>query len=114
MSTTILRTLRLSAACLLTTSGTALIAALWLRELGEAAVLDALLGATYLIIGIGLFGQSRFSLFMAALIPGAMALLVLRTTQAEQPIDQLRVTADAIVALICAWLLWRARHEPSR
>ncbi len=113
MITSILRTLRLTSACLLTLSGAALISALWLRELGEAAVLDALLGATYLIIAIGLFGQSRFSLFVAAVIPGAVALTVLRTTGGVLAVDQLRIAADAIVALSCAWILWRVRNEPS-
>ena len=113
MTANILRTLRLTSACLLTLSGTALIAALWLRDLGEAAVLDALLGATYLIIAIGLFGQSRFSLFVAAVIPGAVALTVLRTAGTVHAIDQLRITADTIVAISCAWILWRMRNEAS-
>ncbi|GAB5453643.1 MAG: hypothetical protein Hals2KO_39710 [Halioglobus sp.] len=114
MSTNILRTLRLTSACLLTLSGTALIAALWLRELGETAVLDALLGATYLIIAIGLFGQSRFSLFVAAVIPGAVALTELRTTGTVHAVDQLRIAADTIVAISCAWILWRVRKEASQ
>ena len=50
-------------------SGLGQIAALWLRELTGTALVDGLLGTVYVVIGIGLFGHSRFSLFMAIVIP---------------------------------------------
>ena len=57
------RRLRNFAATLVTLSGIAHIAALWHRELTEAALLDALLGSVYLIIGLGLYGQSFGTLY---------------------------------------------------
>ena len=67
------RPLRLLAAALVAASGAALVAALWLRPLTAEAVLDVLLGAVYLILGIGLLGRSRFSLVLGIVIPGAVA-----------------------------------------
>ncbi len=61
--------LRYTAATLMCLSGLGQIAALWLRELTLTALADGLLGTVYLVIGIGLFGHSRFSLFMAIVIP---------------------------------------------
>ena len=105
--------LRNLAAILITLSGTGQVAALWLRELNGAAVTDALLGAVYLIIGIGLFGQSRFTLFTAIVIPAAAAWYVLTWFPQLGPIYNARLATDAIVALCSAVALWQLRHAPS-
>jgi len=105
--------LRNLAATLITLSGIAHIAALWLRELNGAALADALLGAVYLIIGIGLFGQSRFSLFMAIVIPAVAAALVLNAIPDPDDIYRARVAVDAIVILSSVIVLWSVRKNPS-
>ncbi|MEM1112086.1 MAG: hypothetical protein AAGI11_09285 [Pseudomonadota bacterium] len=66
--------LRLIPAVAMTLTGAALLSALWFRDLNETAVLDALAGAIYLFVAIGLFGSSRFSLFVAMGVAGASAL----------------------------------------
>lgn len=113
MSERVTHGLRLGAAILTTLSGAAQVATLWLRSLDEAALLTALLGAAYLIIGIGLFGRSRFSLFVAIAVPGTVAAVLLRYSGAPDPVSVLRVAVDGLIVLLSAIALWRVRHTPT-
>lgn len=106
------RHLRLLAAVLVTAVGVALVAALWLRPLTSAAVVEALLGAIYLILAIGLLGRSRFSLVLGILIPGAVAATLL-LANASEPLRTLRLAADCAIALCCVLALWQVRHTDS-
>tara|TARA_R110002110_G_scaffold303525_2_gene517647 strand:+ start:14611 stop:14985 length:375 start_codon:yes stop_codon:yes gene_type:complete len=110
---TLVRTLRLLAASLITLSGIGHIAALWMRELSTLAVLDMLTGGVYLIIGLGLFGQSRFSLFMAILIPAAnSAALYLSFPEPDQ--HYLTVIIIDLIIMLCSLIvLWQVRKHPS-
>jgi hypothetical protein len=106
--------LRNLAAVLITLSGTGQVALLWFRELSGAGVLGALLGISYIIIGIGLFGQSRFTLFVAIVVPTVAAALILDTTPLTE-LNQLqtaRVVVDAIVPLCAVTVLLRVRKKP--
>jgi hypothetical protein len=105
------RAIRSVLAVLVCIAGSAQIASLWMRPLSEAAVMDAVLGATYLILAIGLFGQSRFSLFMTALVPGGMAIAIATSSSELMDIERLRLSADSLVALGSVLLLWRARND---
>jgi len=105
--------LRVMAASLLCLSGLAHIAALWHRELSGMAVVDALVGSVYLIIALGLFGQSRFSLFMAIITPVAATAVLLQTLQQPGPVHIVRIGIDLTVALLSAVVLWAVRKEPS-
>lgn len=105
--------LRYLAAGLISLSGGALVAALWLRELNGAAVIDALIGAVYLITGIGLFGQSRFTLFMAIAIPATAAWYVVQYFPGAGPLYDARLAVDAAVVLCSAAALWRVRNAAS-
>ena len=91
-----------------------MVASLWLRDLTQLAVLDALIGAVYLIAGIGLFGHSRFSLFLGIAIPIGISSAFYHYTAEVQAIDQLRYTADGVIALLSAIVLWMVRHQESR
>ena len=113
MSDPISMRLRRFGGSLLIISGFALIASLWMRTLNEVALLDALLGVTYINIAIGLFGHSRFSLFIAALVTGAMAIYLYRSANLEDPFYQVRIAVDALVALLCTYIFWRLRHNSS-
>ncbi|MEE4144341.1 MAG: hypothetical protein V2I26_06035 [Halieaceae bacterium] len=77
--------LRVLAALLITLSGIGQVAALWFRELTGAALIDAFIGVVYIIIGIGLQGQSRFTLFLAIAAPAAAAALVLNASPPGAP-----------------------------
>lgn len=105
--------LRMLAAVLITSSGIGQIAALWLRDLNGTAVIDALLGAVYLITGIGLFGQSRFTLFMAIVIPAAAAWYVLSYFPGAGPVYEARVAVDGLVIVCSVIVLWQVRNDPS-
>jgi hypothetical protein len=105
--------LRTLAASLICVSGVGQIAALWLRELNGTALADGLLGSVYLIIGIGLFGQSRFSLFLAITIPATAISVILYTQpQPELPYN-LHIAIDLVVVLCSTIDLWRVRHNAS-
>jgi hypothetical protein len=107
--------LRNLAATLLTASGISHIAALWFRDIDEAALLGALLGALYLIIGIGLYGQSRFTLFIAILVPATGAWLALNHTPVAvfAALGHAQLGADLAVVVISAVVLVAVRNNPS-
>ena len=105
--------LRTTAACLMSLSGLAQIAALWLRELSGTALVDGLLGTVYLITGIGLFGHSRFSLFVAIVIPAVAGGALLYTLPLPGHAYTLRMAVDAAIVLLCTIVLWQVRHHPS-
>jgi hypothetical protein len=103
--------LRLVAAILITLSGISQVAALWFRELTGAAVIDAMMGVVYIIIGIGLQGQSRFTLFLAIAVPAAAVALVLNsaTATALNMVQIVRLTADLAVIMCTAMVLANTR-----
>ena len=100
--------LRLLAAILITVSGIGQVALLWFRDLTGAALIDAMTGVIYIIIGIGLQGQSRFTLFVAIVVPAAAAVLTLNSTPqgASDPLQIARLAIDfAVIACAAAVLL---------
>lgn len=103
--------LRLTAAIIAVMAGVGRIAALWLQDLSAAAVGDALLGAVYLMIAIGLFGRSRLSLFLALLVPAAASLGTLYGMTDATDGDILRMALDLGIFLFSALELWRTRHH---
>lgn len=105
--------LRYFAAILITLSGIGHIGALWLRELTGEALTDALLGSVYLIIGIGLFGQSRFTLFMAIVIPAIAGALLYNAFPDPGHVHSARLAVDATVVLCSVMVLWQVRNNPS-
>ncbi|MEH6588527.1 MAG: hypothetical protein V7720_18385 [Halioglobus sp.] len=106
-------TLRLLAASLVTLSGAGRVASLWFRELNEQAVAGLLLGAIYLIIGLGLFGQSRFTLFVAIAVCSLVALYTLRSIAVLEPLQQAGLATDLITIVFSATVLWHIRNRPS-
>lgn len=103
--------LRNTAATLMCVSGIGQIASLWLRELTANALVDGLWGTVYLVIGIGLFGQSRFSLFLAMVIPTAATGILFYTVAQPEQVYALRIAIDVVVVLLCAVVLWEMRHS---
>ena len=110
MNTSIFR-LRNLAAFLITLSGIGQVAMLWFRELTGAAVIEAVVGITYIIIGIGLQGQSRFTLFVARAVPAAAAALILEGTPMTELVDlqKARLALDLAVILCSAIVLLTRR-----
>lgn len=102
---------RIAAAVIASVSGLGQIASLWLRDLSGAAVGDALLGAVYLLIAIGLFGTSRLSLFLAAIVPAAAAISTAYRMPHPEDITVLRIALDLIIVVFSTLELWRTRHN---
>jgi hypothetical protein len=107
--------LRTLAGTLITCSGLGRIASLWFRELNGEAVLALLVGAIYLIIGIGLFGQGRFTLFLAVAAPlASLSLLVHHAAPQLNLAQQTVIIVDAIAVLCSAMVLLHMRKQPAR
>ena len=113
MSDHLISTLRLLAACLVTLSGSGKVASLWFRELNEQAVAALLLGGVYLITGLGLFGRSRFTLFVAIALCGSMAAFTLQRPELLHPLQRAGLATDLICVTLCAVVLWHVRKRPS-
>jgi hypothetical protein len=94
-------------------AGVALIAGLWLRELSGLVVIDAVGGAVYLLLALGLLGHSRFSLFMGIVIPSAVAATLWWWPLPEVPFREQQIIGNGMIALLCAFALWRVRNIPS-
>jgi len=109
------RLLRNAAATLITLSGISHLAGLWFLDLNTSTLLSALFGAVYLYIGLGLFGQSRFTLFLAMVIPAGGVSLLLQYTPVEtmSALALLRIAASMLVILFSAIVLWNVRNDAS-
>lgn len=106
------RKIRNIAAALMLLSGCSHIGQLWFVELNSVALVGALFGMFYLLIGLGLAGQSRFTLWIAILLPmmGATGATLRLNPGAVQPLLAWHILADTLVILCCAYILFRTRH----
>lgn len=105
---------RLLAATLVTASGAGRVASLWFRELDETAVMSLLVGAVYLVIGLGLFGQSRFALFVAIAVCSVVGLSLLGTLPHLHWSQTLAALADLVVVACCCMALWDRQRQAGR
>ena len=98
--------LRVLAAMLIMASGVGQVALLWLRDLTADTLTGAFVGVVYIIIGIGLLGQSRFTLFVAIASPLAAAAVLLNVVPGGAPstLQIIRLTVDLAV-VICSTLV---------
>lgn len=103
--------LRQLTALLVAGSGVWQVATLWLGPLTRSGLLTALTGGIYLLLSVGLSGQSRFSLFVSIIIPAAHLWLTYGRDAAASA--SVLAAIDAIVILLSARVLWALRHQPS-
>lgn len=103
------------AATLLTLAGIGQIARLWFTDIDAVAMAGALFGALYLIIGIGLYGQSRFALVLAIVVPAAGIWLILSQSPIEHygELERSQLGVALIVIILCARVLFTVRKNPS-
>ena len=103
------------AATLITLIGCSHIAELWFIDLSRETLLLALLGAVYLFIGIGLYGRSRFTLFLAMVLPAAGIALALQLDPIESmsAMALLRIISSLLVIALSTTVLWSVRNNPS-
>jgi len=113
LSVTAARTSRNLAAALILLSGLSHISQLWFSPLGSTALLTALSGVFYLLIGLGLAGQSRFTLWLAIVIPSlGLSAGVLRYQNYEPKLTTLvHVTINLLVVALCAYTLYCSRQQ---
>ena len=97
-------------------SGLGHIGQLWLLALDGDLLLDALLGMLYLLVALGLAGQSRFTLWVAVALPLAAAVreVVLLLHDGAQLWRLWHCFADVALALLCVWILVRSRSAGHR
>ncbi len=105
--------LRLLAAILITASGAGQVARLWFSDLSANTLIGAFVGVVYIIIGIGLQGRSRFTLFVAIAVPLAAAALLLNFAPGGAPGTPqiIRLTIDLLVVLCSALVLANTREQ---
>jgi hypothetical protein len=103
------------AATLLTLAGISQIAKLWFTDIDALAMGGALFGSLYLIIGIGLYGQSRFALVLAIVVPAASIwlLLSLPPTEYYGQLERSQLGVAVIVIIMCTRVLLAVRKNPS-
>ena len=102
--------LRYLAANLVLASGLILTASPWYASLDASSVITASIGIAYLIIALGLFGQSRFTLFVAVGACLARSWLL----SGDATIDRILLAMDLTTCACCIAVLWQVRNEPSR
>jgi hypothetical protein len=103
--------LRVLAAVLITVSGIGQVALLWFSDLNANTLIGAFVGVVYIIIGIGLQGQSRFTLFVAIAVPLAAAALLLNVVPggASSTLQIVRLTVDLLVVACSVLVLANTR-----
>lgn len=101
------------AAALMLCGGVLNIAQLWLFPLTGTTIIAAVSGLMYLLIFLGLAGQSRFTLWLAVFIPGVgVAAAIARYLSADPAnIALVNVGLNLTVIIICVTILLRTRHE---
>ena len=113
MSVYATRKLRNLAASLILLSGFSHVAQLWLETLTGPVLISAAIGMIYLLLALGLFGQSRFSLGAGCLLPALSTWLMLsaNTSQDNNPFLVFHLLTAISVALLSLYILVKTRHE---
>lgn len=97
--------LRNCAALLALISGMAQSASLWFLPTSASLLMTALCGSAFLLLALGLFGVSRFSLFLGVTLPALRAWFGLWPLPVDAA-ETLRLLADAGIAILCIPVLW--------
>ncbi|MEM8661834.1 MAG: hypothetical protein AAGF35_13195 [Pseudomonadota bacterium] len=105
--------IRVLTALLILASGGGQVALLWLQDLDPNILIGAFLGVVYIIIGLGLLGQSRFTLFVAVVVPlaGALWLLNLISVSGINTMQFALLIVDVLVAFSALLILVNTRGE---
>ena len=105
-----IRRVRVAAAWLVLCAGALQAASPWYRPLDHETLAIAATGVVYLIVAVGLFGLSRFTLFVAV----AVCLVRSVWLPVDASLQVVLAAADFTAALACLLVLWSVRKEPSR
>ncbi len=103
---------RRSAALLILISGITHIGQLWFRETSGEALLTALVGAYYLLLALGLLGQSRFVLWLTSASTSTAVLANASSgLQQAESLQGWHVGLETVVACLCFFVLFRTRFD---
>ncbi|MEM1153503.1 MAG: hypothetical protein AAGI44_05140 [Pseudomonadota bacterium] len=105
--------IRVLTALLILAAGSGQVALLWLQDLDPNILIGAFLGVVYIIIGLGLLGQSRFTLFVAVVVPlaGALWLISLISESGINTMQFALLIVDVLVAFSAVLILVNTRGE---
>ena len=107
------RSTRNLAATLMLLSGLTHVGQLWFVKLDGYALSAALLGMFYLLISLGLYGRSRFSLWLASCLPvaAAYATVLKPETRLLPTLWFWHIGAEIAVTCLCLYILFRTRNS---
>jgi hypothetical protein len=107
------RKLRDLAAALMLLAGITQVAHLWLYTLTGTTIVTAMFGVVYFLIALGLAGKSRFSLWVAVIIPALAVVtgMLRQTWSAPIDLNLLNVSINLLVLFLCGYTLYRTRHS---
>ena len=106
------RKLRNLAAALTLVSGVSHVAQLWFVALDGPALFAALVGILYLLLGLGLAGRSRFSLFLGVALPavGCAAAWQRLLLELGGSFPPAHIAVDIAVIALCLYVLVKTWH----
>jgi len=111
LSVSRIRTIRNVSALLVTLSGISQVAQLWVRDIDRTTLVIAAAGVLYLLIGLGLSGQSRFSLWISTAMVSTHAVVGASVLPGEtETLLVPLLSLDVVVALMCLFILSRMRQ----
>ena len=106
------RTLRRLTGLLMLVLGVSHVMQLWLQPLDGTVIYTALFGVVYLLVSLGLSGQSRFTLWLGILVPaaGSYAGYLRYHLVGPTPFTVAHIAASLLVVALCVTILYRSRH----
>ena len=106
------RKLRNISAALMLAEGFTHIGQLWLFKLDSTVIYAALFGVVYLLIGLGLAGHSRFTLWIGVVVLalGAYGGYLRYYIFEPELLTLAHIGANMLVVAICTYILFRTRH----
>ena len=107
------RRLRSLAATLMLLSGISHVAQLWFNPLDTPVLISALFGMMFLLLSLGLSGQSRFTLWITifAVILNGISGGTELDMQHVEPVLAWHLAVDLVVALLCVYIVFRTRYS---
>lgn len=110
MQIEVIRNARRSAAILTLVTGTSHIVQLWFRETTGETLLTALIGVFFLMLALGLSGQSRFVLLLTAASVSVDVLLQAASgLHGNGPLQSWHMGLEVVIACLCSYVLYKTR-----
>ncbi|MEE4662062.1 MAG: hypothetical protein V2J89_16450 [Halieaceae bacterium] len=110
MQIQLVRNARRSAALLMLLAGISHIVQLWFRETTGESLFTALTGAYFLMLALGLSGQSRFVLWLTSASVSLDVLLgAAASLHGSGPLQSWHIGLETAVVCLCVYVLFKTR-----